>query len=168
MSFYTPTLRVKHFSQVTPKLLISMGIKGIVTDLDDTLAPRNSFFPEDEVKAWFRVMEEAGIQICIVSNNNKKRTEDYATPLGVSHFHRAKKPLKKAVFQALRVMNLSANETVLLGDQLFTDMTAAYRCKMKSILVDPVGTYGGWFVQLKRKIEQPLRKNIPYQIPIAE
>lgn len=162
MSFYTPTVRLRRYTQVTPALLQELGIRGIITDLDDTLAPRNVFLPDEEVTAWVKGLTEAGIKICIVSNNHKKRAEDYAVPLGLPCFYEALKPSKKAVFKALDTLQLPVDQVALLGDQLFTDITAANRCKMKSILVDPVGTYGGWFVQLKRKLEIPLRKKIKY------
>lgn len=162
MSFYTPTVRLRRYTQVTPALLQELGVRGIITDLDDTLAPRNVFVPDEEVTAWVQGLTEAGIKICIVSNNHKKRTEDYATPLGLPCFYEALKPSKKAIFKALDTLQLPIDQVALLGDQLFTDMTAARRCKMKSILVDPVGTYGGWFVHFKRKLEIPLRKKIKY------
>ncbi len=162
MSFYSPYLRLRRFTQVTPALLEELGVKGIITDLDDTLAPRNVFLPDEEVTAWVEGLQAAGIKLCIVSNNHEKRTKDYADPLGLPFFFEALKPSKKALFQALEVLDLPADQVILLGDQLFTDMTGANRCKMKGILVDPVGTYGGWFVHFKRKLEKPLRKKIKY------
>ncbi len=162
MSFYTPALRLRRFTELTPQQLQKMGIKGIITDLDDTLAARNCDLPDEEVTAWIKNLIDAGVRICIVSNNHKKRTEKFAIPLGIPFFYEAKKPLKRTVFRAVKAMDLKTDEIALLGDQLFTDMAVANRCGMKGILVDPVGTYGGWFVQLKRKIEIPLRKNIHY------
>ncbi len=162
MSFYSPTLRLRRYTQVSPALLQEMGIDGIITDLDDTLAARNVFLPDEEVAAWVNGLTEAGIKICIVSNNHKKRTEDFAAPLGLPCFYKALKPSRKAIFKALERLHLPKEKVVLLGDQLFTDMAAASRCGMKSILVDPVGTYGGWFVHFKRKLEIPLRKKIKY------
>lgn len=162
MSFYSPSLRLRHFTQVTPALLKEMGVNGIITDLDDTLAARNCFYPDEEVIRWVKELQEAGIKLCIVSNNHEKRTSDYAEPLHIPFFYEAMKPSKKAVYQALKTIDLPIEQVALLGDQLFTDMAVANRCGLKSILVDPVGTYGGWFVQLKRKIEIPLRKKIEY------
>ena len=162
MSFYTPTLRLRRYTQVTPALLNEMGIRGIITDLDDTLAARNVFLPDEEVQAWVKGLTDAGIKIVIVSNNHQKRTEDFAAPLGLTFFYEALKPSKKAIFKALDVLGMPKEEVLLLGDQLFTDMAAAHRCGMKAILVDPVGTYGGWFVHFKRKLEIPLRKKIKY------
>ena len=162
MSFYSPTIRLRRFTQVTPELLQELGVKGIVTDLDDTLAPRNVYVPDDEVSAWVSDMQKAGIRICIVSNNSKNRVKTFADPVGLTWFSRAMKPSRKGVFKALDAMGLTKDETVFLGDQLFTDMIAANRCRMRSILVEPVGDYGGWFVQVKRAFENLLRKKRPY------
>lgn len=162
MSIFSPTFRVDRFTRLTPERLRAHGIKGIVTDLDDTLAPRNVYLPDGEVSAWVKALTDAGIKICIVSNNHEKRTSDFASPLSIPFFFEAKKPLKGGVLRALQAMGLTADETLLLGDQLFTDMVVARRCGMTSVLVDPVGTYGGWFVQIKRKLETPLRKKIEY------
>ncbi|MBO5248430.1 MAG: YqeG family HAD IIIA-type phosphatase [Clostridia bacterium] len=162
MSFYTPSVRLRRYTQLTPALLREMGIRGIITDLDDTLAARNVFLPDEEVSAWITGLTEAGIKVCIVSNNHKKRTQAFSEPLEIPYFYEALKPSKKAILKALDVLDLPLQEVALLGDQLFTDMTAATRCKIKGILVDPVGSYGGWFVHFKRKLEIPLRKKIPY------
>ena len=162
MSFYSPAIRLRRYTQVTPALLQEHGIRGIITDLDDTLAPRNISLPDGEVSAWVKEMQEAGIQICIVSNNSKKRTETFAEPLGLPCFHRAMKPSRKGIFKALKAMNLNKDQVVFLGDQLFTDMMGANRCRMKAILVEPIGAYGGWFVQVKRKFENLLRKSIKF------
>ncbi len=165
MKFYKPTLRLRHFTEVTTTLLQNMGVRGVITDLDDTLAARNCLIPDEEVKTWLNGLISAGIRVCIVSNNCEKRVTDFTKPLGIPFFHRAAKPSKKCIFKALDLLGLKKEETILLGDQLFTDIAAANRCKMKSILVDPVGTYGGWFVQFKRKMEIPLRKKIVYSQP---
>ena len=162
MKFYKPTLRLRRFTEVTASLLHKMGVRGVITDLDDTLAARNCLEPDEEVKSWLKNLTAAGVRICIVSNNNEKRVADFTKSLGIPFFHRAAKPSKKCIFKALNLLEVKKEEAVLLGDQLFTDVAGANRCKIKSILVDPVGTYGGWFVQIKRKMEIPLRKKIPY------
>ena len=162
MKIFTPTLRFRRFTEVTPERLRQLGVSAVLTDLDDTLAPRNVFLPDEEVRRWINTIAAAGIRVAIVSNNHEKRARTFAEPLGIPWVSEAKKPGKKAIQTMLRTLNAKPEETVLLGDQLFTDVTGAHRCGLRVILVDPVGTYGGWFVQLKRKLEIPLRKKIPY------
>ena len=162
MSRFTPTLHLHRFTQVTPALLHSLGVQAVITDLDDTLAARDCPTPEEEVSAWVKRLTQAGIRIMIVSNNSKKRTERFASPLGIPWIARAQKPAKKAVFRGIEQLGATKETVLLLGDQLFTDAAAAKACGIRMILVDPLGRYGGWFVQLKRALETPWRKKIPY------
>ena len=48
-------------------------MKGIITDLDNTLVGWDEAEPTDAVKKWFKDVNEAGMTITIVSNNNERR-----------------------------------------------------------------------------------------------
>lgn len=164
MNYFTPTYRLHRFTDLTARDLLGAGITCLITDLDDTLAPRNVFDPTDEVRRWIDTLRENGIAVGIVSNNSETRTARYARALSLPYRFRAKKPSKRKIRAAMAELNGTEKTTALLGDQLFTDVAAAKRCGIRSILVDPIGSYGGWFVQFKRKLERPLRKKIPYRL----
>ena len=48
------------------------------------------------------------------------------------------KPFKKGFLKAQKKLELEAKNIAAVGDQIFTDVIGANRCKMISILVEPV------------------------------
>ena len=56
----------------------------------------------------------------------------------------------------IKVMNLKNENIAAVGDQLFTDVIGANRCKMFSILVDPIEEKDIWITRLKRPVEKKI------------
>ena len=54
-----------------------MGVKGIITDPDNTLVGWDVKEPTERIKEWFSKARELGITITIVSNNNEKRVSSF-------------------------------------------------------------------------------------------
>ena len=67
-----------------PKALKEKGIRLVLADLDNTLAPYRVVDPEPAVAAWKKALEEQGIQLFILSNNRESdRVQQFAQALGV-------------------------------------------------------------------------------------
>lgn len=66
--------------------------------------------------------------------------------------------LKKDLFVQKKNYGLNENEIASVGDQIFTDVIGAKRCKMKSILVKPVNPKEFWYTKWKRPMEAWLIK----------
>ncbi|MFP3442494.1 HAD-IIIA family hydrolase, partial [Pantoea sp. SIMBA_133] len=75
-----------------------------------------------ELLKWFQQMSDEGILVTIVSNNNKTRVEKFASPAKVPFIYEARKPMTNAFRKALKDMKLKAEDTVVIGDQIFTDV----------------------------------------------
>lgn len=135
-------------------MLKSKGVKGIITDLDNTLVEWDRPEATPKLIEWFAGMKEAGIQITIVSNNNEMRVLAFAEPLGIPFISRAKKPLGKAFVQALTKMSIRKEEVVVIGDQLLTDVFGGNRQKLHTILVIPVAKSDGFVTKFNRMVER--------------
>ena len=146
------------YKEITSEILKKMNICGILVDLDDTLVKHNYPVPDNDVKNWIDVMNQAGIPVCIISNNQKKRMMSFVENLNVGYFYNSFKPRTHVIDSALGVMNIKRDEAVLIGDQLFTDVLAAHRAGIKAFLVKPVGTKSTLFIKLKRFIERKILK----------
>src|SRR5699024_11936592 len=96
------------------------GVKGIVTDLDNTLVGWDVADPTEAVKTWFEEARQKGITITIVSNNNEKRVGSFSKSLKVDYIFKAKKPRGRAFDRAMHSMNLNPSEIVVIGDQMLT------------------------------------------------
>lgn len=152
------TREFHHFSEITPEVLNEYGIRGIMTDLDDTLVEHNYPSPKEDVLLWLNGLEAAGIPICIISNNRRRRVLSFIKDLHIGIFHNSMKPSPKPLFKAIEVMGILPEESVFIGDQLFTDIRGANNAGIKSFLVDPIGNKATLFIKFKRRLEKRGRK----------
>lgn len=151
---------VRSVFDLTPEKLHSLGIKGIITDLDNTLVEWDRALATDELEIWLQSMRDAGIQIIIASNNGEDRVKKFADPVGLPYLYRAKKPLLGAFKEALIQLDLNPNEVMMLGDQMLTDMMGANRMKLHTILVKPVANSDGLVTKFNRAIERRVYKHL--------
>ena len=153
-----PDYRFSVFSEASAEFLLSIGVKGIVLDIDNTLEPYEHPDPGEHVLAWLESLKNAGIRAAIVSNNGKERVERFNKEIGLPAYYKAKKPFKKNVLNALSDMGVSPSEAILMGDQVFTDVWAARNAKIRAILVPPINDKRDVFTKFKRLLEKPILK----------
>ena len=150
----TPNDYVESVFTIDIEQLKKQNIKAIITDLDNTLVSWDAPDATEEVKEWFKRLEEAGIQVTIVSNNNKTRVLHFCQPLQCRYIPAAKKPRKQAFVRAIELMGVTIKETVVIGDQLFTDILGGNRLGFHTILVVPVKSTDGFFTRFNRQMER--------------
>ena len=133
--FY-PKLIVEKVQSINLDMLAKKGIKGLILDIDNTLVP--SFIKEADEKTlkWIENVKNKGFKVCIVSNATKKRVELFNEKLGLQAIYRASKPGMRSFKKALSMLGLKASETVVIGDQIFTDVYGGNRLGM----LDPLGS----------------------------
>lgn len=151
---FLPSEHVKSIFDIKPEDLKKRGIKGIITDLDNTLVEWDRPLPTPELTAWFDSMHHNGILVTVVSNNDKQRVGTFCKPLETPFIHRAKKPFRKAFQKAVVQMGLKQEETVVIGDQLLTDVFGGNRSGFHTILVTPVSESDGINTKINRFIER--------------
>lgn len=155
---FVPDYRFNTFDEVSVDFLKSHGVRGIVLDVDNTLEPYENPKPTQRVVRWLDSLREAGISAAIVSNNNAERINLFNEELKLPAYSKAKKPFKKNVLRAMSDMGTSKEETVLMGDQVFTDVWAARSAGIKAILVPPIKDKRDVFTRFKRLLERPILK----------
>ncbi|MDQ0299784.1 HAD superfamily phosphatase (TIGR01668 family) [Salibacterium salarium] len=134
--------------------LTKRNIKGIITDLDNTLVEWDRPEATPELLDWMYFVKQQGFQVTIVSNNNKERVSTFSEPTGIQFIHSAKKPMGKAFRKACKNMGLKKSEVVVMGDQVLTDVVGGNRAGFYTVLVVPVGKGDGFFTKLNRKVER--------------
>ena len=140
--------------------LIKNKIKALILDVDNTLIDYNKNLSQDIVK-WSHELQGQGIKMYILSNTNKKqKVEDVAKKLEIPYEYLAKKPFKKGFKKVEEKLNVKSKEIAVVGDQIFTDIIGGNRCKMFTILVDPVDEKDFWYTAWKRPIENKIKKKI--------
>ena len=145
-----------HFADA--EFLISIGVKGIILDVDNTLEPYENPLPSDHVVKWLDELRQNGISAAIVSNNNGDRIELFNSVLGLPCYHKAGKPFKKNILKAMAALNTDKTNTILMGDQVFTDVWAAHNAGIPAILVPPIKDKRDLLTRFKRLLEKPIIK----------
>ena len=140
--------------EITPEKLNALGIRGIITDLDNTLVEWDRADATEAIAAWIEELSQAGIRVVIASNNHEERVKRFAEPLGIPYIHRAKKPLGAAYYAGLVQLRLKRDEVAMVGDQLLTDVFGAKRQKLYTFLVRPVAESDGFVTLFNRFIER--------------
>lgn len=146
------------FLGVSVEFLREEGIRFLLVDIDNTLAPYEEALPSAEVRAWVAALLEDGVRIAFVSNNQKERVELFASGLGVPAFADCKKPLRKRPLAIMTEMGAERENTATLGDQVFTDVWCARNLGVRAILVPPIRDKKTLFFRFKRALEKPILK----------
>lgn len=148
-------IALKSVCDITPKLLEQMGVKGLLLDIDNTLTTHDNPVPAKGVQEWVEQMKQAGIQLCLVSNNHPPRVEPFAKLLGLDFVCEGKKPLSKGYKEAMGRMHLTKKELAAVGDQIYTDVLGANLFGVPCIFVFPMEMEKTTFFKVKRKLEKP-------------
>nr|WP_239587195.1 YqeG family HAD IIIA-type phosphatase [Bacillus ectoiniformans] len=151
-----PNQQVKSIYEVRPEDLLARGVKAIITDLDNTLVAWDQPDATPQLLEWFKVMRSHGIKVLIVSNNKEKRVSSFSTPVDIPYIFEARKPMGKAFRKAIKLLNVRKEETVVIGDQLLTDVFGGNRGGFYTILVIPVAQTDGFWTRINRRIERRL------------
>lgn len=122
-----------------PEVLRSAGITLVLADLDNTLAPYEEALPSPALKSWKEALEQNGIALFVVSNSRKsRRCPDFCAALGIECVRHAGKPGVRGFREALEKTGRRADESLMVGDQIFTDTLGANRAGIRTVLVKPM------------------------------
>ncbi|MDL2287342.1 YqeG family HAD IIIA-type phosphatase [Eubacteriales bacterium OttesenSCG-928-G02] len=141
--------------EITAELLTSLGKKGAIFDIDNTVAPYETAQPTEKMKEYFASLADMGITMAFVSNNKGSRASIFNKELGFFCIAGASKPSTKGIKKCLTHMKLSKEEVVVVGDQIFTDCLAAHRTDVDFFMVKPINDKETVFFKLKRLLEKP-------------
>ena len=150
-----PEYVFESYLYVRPEFLTSLGIRALLIDIDNTLAPYEQDLPDENIINWFSEMKEAGISCALISNNDHTRVELFNSLLALPAYAKSGKPGKKTLLRAMRDMGVDETVTAGLGDQLLTDTLAVHKLGMISIIVPPINDKRTLFFRFKRRIERP-------------
>jgi len=135
------------------------GIRGIITDLDNTLVSAKTPLATPELIKWLDELQRLGFKVVVLSNNGEARVSKFAAPLGIPFVYGARKPQHAAFRRALAILELEPEQVVVLGDQLLTDVLGGNRFGLYTVLVQPIAVAEeGLFTRVNRQIEKLVRR----------
>ncbi|BAK43680.1 YqeG family HAD IIIA-type phosphatase [Eggerthella sp. YY7918] len=118
--------------------LLGAGFRFVLLDVDNTILTRDTHEVPRDVGMWLARARDAGIAFCLVSNNWHEGVRHLANRLSLPLVAKAVKPLPPAFLIALRKLGATRAETVVIGDQLVTDVLGAHTLGMKAYLLAPL------------------------------
>lgn len=154
---FFPEATVSSTYAIDYEKLYREGYRGILFDIDNTLVEHGKE-ATDQAKKLFRRLRDIGFECCLISNNKKKRVHSFNEKIGVHTVFNAHKPAKKGYYYAMELMNTRPENTVFVGDQLFTDIFGAKRIGLKNFLVKPINKKEEIQIVWKRKLEHIVLK----------
>ena len=154
--------------EITIQYLLKHKIKVLILDVDNTLIDYYQNITE-EVTTWAKNLKGQGMKLYILSNtNNKEKVEKVANKLEIPYKNFAMKPLKKGFLKIQKEIKEPPEKIAVVGDQLFTDIWGGNRCKMYTILVDPINQKDYWYTAWKRPIENNIKQKIKKETNLEE
>lgn len=153
MNFLYPKIYERTVHDIDYDKLYIEGYRGIMFDIDNTLAPYDRAKPDTKTVDLIRRLKRMGFEVCLVSNNNQKRVFKFNEPLKLHAYPRAKKPLTRNLKRAMHKMGTEPKTTVFVGDQLFTDVWAGNVIGFKTALVKPIQDKEQMITKVKRGLE---------------
>ena len=126
-----PRLYKKDIYDIDYRGLYNRGFRAVLFDIDNTLTTHGTRADSSNV-AFFKNLRDIGFKTCLISNNKEKRV----------------------YIKAMELLEVKDNQTVFIGDQIFTDIWGANSAGVYSILVDPISPKEEIQIVLKRYLER--------------
>lgn len=133
--------------------LYQKGYRGVLFDIDNTLVPHGADATA-QAEEFFERLRRIGFETCLISNNKEERVLRFNKNIGSRYIFDAHKPSRTNYRKAMELMGTDLDNTLFVGDQLFTDVYGAKRTGIHSILVKPIHPKEEIQIVLKRYLER--------------
>ncbi len=152
-NFLYPDEYLQSAYQIDYAAFYQKGFRGIIFDIDNTLVPHGAPADKRAVSLFVR-LRELGFSCVLLSNNKEPRVKLFCDKVGADYIFKAKKPKPSAYRRAMERMHTGRENTLFIGDQIFTDVAGANLCGIYSILVKPIHPKEEIQIVLKRYLEK--------------
>ena len=126
-----------------------LGYRAVIFDVDNTLVEHDCPADERSIKL-IHGLQDMGFKVCFLSNNDEERVASFNEKMGAQYIYKAGKPLAKGYRKAMEAMGTNENNTMFVGDQIFTDIWGANNAHIRSVLVKPIAKHEEIQIVLKR------------------
>lgn len=140
------------YNEAGYELLYEKGYRGIIFDIDNTMVEHGAPVNEKAI-LLVKYLREKGFSVCFLSNNKEPRVKSFCEPLKAYYIYRGGKPKLAGYEKALKLMKLTKEQVVSVGDQIFTDIWGANRAGLHTVLVKPIGKKEEIQIVMKRYFE---------------
>ncbi len=150
--FY-PTKEADSAYGIDYESLYEQGYRGLIYDIDNTLTQHGAPATEQVVELMKR-LKQIGFGVCLLSNNKEERVKMFNEEIHVQYIHKAGKPSVAGYEKAMQLIGTKKENTIFIGDQIFTDIYGANRTGLVTYLVKPIDKKEEIQIILKRYLEK--------------
>lgn len=151
---FAPDYYYESVFQIPYDELWKNNIRGIIFDIDNTLTRFDEKQPSAKIVALLNKLERMGFRICLCTNNTNRRLGAFSENLTYPGIANAIKPLTRGIRYSMKTMGTKPAHTVIIGDQLLSDVWAGKNARITTILVKPISEKDFILVRMKRVIER--------------
>ena len=158
-----PDMNKKTVYDIDYKKLKELKKTNLLYDVDNTILKVDDINVEKELISLFNKLKKEGFNICIISNNGDSRVKEPANILKVDYIAEAKKPKEEAFDKGLKILSSKANNTVMIGDQMLSDIKGGKRYGLYTVLVDPLENKYNLQTKVSRILQDKMEKKLEKQ-----
>lgn len=152
--FLYPKEYISSVFEITADKLTKLGLDTIIFDIDNTLVPYWIKVPDEKLTAYFNGLIKDGIKVGVLSNSKETRSKTFCTPVNIPYVFRAGKPGIKGFREIMDKMGSIPKKTMMIGDQIFTDVWCGNKAGAYSVLVKQVSPKDELITAPKRPFEK--------------
>lgn len=139
MSLFQPERYFSRTSAIDVEAdILGKGFTHVLLDIDNTVLSRADHQVPADVRLWLGRVRAAGVKMCFLSNNFHGNVFVLAEQLNIPIVAKALKPLPHGFAMARGKIGGTRKNTLMIGDQLSTDVVGAHLAGMKAYLVCPL------------------------------
>jgi len=154
---YFPHEYVESIFVIDYKKLYSIGYRGLIFDIDNTLVPHG----EDSTKQiddFFKYLHSIGFKTILLSNNSEERILRFLKNIDSMYICEANKPQTTNYDKAISMLEIDKKEALVIGDQIFTDILGANKSSIDNILVKFLNPTNTKKIGKRRQVEKMFLK----------
>ena len=157
---YIPTYYANNIYEVDIAFYEAENITTLLIDLDNTLDSFKAKTPSEKARSLIENLHQYGYNIIIISNNKGNRVKTYADALDLTYLGNARKPFAYKIKKILAENDIDKEKTLLIGDQLMTDVRAAKRAGIRVMLTEKLVKEDQWTTHINRLFDRPIRRKL--------
>lgn len=139
MPFMVPDRYFSRLSHVdVDRDILKRGYTHVLLDVDNTILTRDTYEIPRDVGWWLGRARTAGVEFCLVSNNWHHGVFELAEYLELPLVSHAMKPMPPAFLLAMHKIKAKHKKTLVIGDQLITDVLGAHFVGLPAYLLQPL------------------------------
>ena len=132
----------RYFSRIThidvKRDLLARDLRFVLLDIDNSILTRDTHEVPRDVGVWLGQAREAGVSFCLVSNNWHASVHALAGELDLPIVAKACKPSPHGLLLGMRKLGARPRNTVMVGDQLMTDVLGAHLAGCTAYMLQPL------------------------------